>query len=333
MTAARRRVKTAALLPTPGDPFLVRHWLRHCELWRDEVDELRVLVGGQDDREACDYIRAHVEELGGIYMERQTGGRVAHGDALGILVAETGAESVVLLEDDAYVRFGGEIAQHFDFLRGGSCDVVASPRVSMSENLESAAESRWPREPLADSSKGHGMWPAFVFAYREHLLDTDRRFAPEQWAQGLRVPGLRYTVPAGESAFTDTFGSMAFQLRDKRRVLDVPQWKGPRMWAAWLAGAVRMGWFHIGSLASAGNLGGHEPPGFQLGNQAENEVEEWAHRLGWWRRCLDLYGHELPGFADRYAKNWERLRGHLGVLLSAVNGWRPLDDRMVTWAE
>jgi hypothetical protein len=328
-------LKTAALLPTPGDPFLVRHWLRHCELWRDEVDELRVLVGGQNDSEACDYIRVHVEELGGVYMERQTGGRVAHGDALGILISETDADVVVLLEDDAYVRFRGEIARHLDHLLDGDADVVASPRVSMSPNLEVAAQERWPRaHRLEDLSKGHGMWPAFVFAYREHLLETDRRYAPEQWAQGLTVPGLRYTVPEEEVAITDTFGSVALQLRDRRRVLDVPQWKVLGIWELYPAAReMRMGWFHIGTLASSGNLGGYEPPAFQLGNQAQDEIDEWAHRLGWWRRCLDLYGHELPGHADRYAKNWERLREHLGVSLSAVDRWRSLDDRMVTWVE
>ena len=45
-------MKSVALLPTHGDPFMLRHFLvNYDRVWRGEVDELHVLVSGQPDPE------------------------------------------------------------------------------------------------------------------------------------------------------------------------------------------------------------------------------------------------------------------------------------------
>jgi len=241
-----------------------------------------------------------------------------------------------LLGAQPNVRYAGEIRKHFDYLRSGEYDVVSSPRVSMTPNLEAAALARWDRgHLLRDLGDGCGMWPAFVFAFRQHLLETDRDYGERSWGPGMRVPGLHYTVPEGELGVADCFGGAAFQLRDKRRVLDVPQWKGPWLWPAWLYDGIQMSWFHIGSLSSSNNLGGFELPVFSDGRTMtdDQEIGEWAHRLHWWKRCLDLYGHELPDHAARYASNWERLRERVGVPLFRIEEWRDVIDQMVTWDE
>ena len=327
---------SAALLPTPGDPFLLRHWLRNCELvWREEVDELRVLVGGQSDPAARAYIRHRVEALGGVYAERETGGLVPHGVALNILISDTDADVVVLLEDDVRVRSSGAIVRHVRGIDQGLYDVAASPRGSMTPGLAAAAVARWPRGRLEDGSEGHGMWPAFVFARRSDLLATDRDYGERSWGPGMHVPGLGYLVEGGPEV-ADTFGGTAFQLRDRLRVHDIPQWKCPWLTDAWLSGQnEKMSWFHVGSLSSSNNLGGFEPPVFQDGRTLTDpqEIGEWAHRLVWWRRCLRLHGHDLPEHAARYEANWERLRRRMGVPVERIDAWTGMLERLITWDE
>lgn len=328
-------MKTAALVPTPGDPFLVRHWLVNCErVWREEVDEVRVLVTGQPNAAARKYIREHVEAVGGTYTERVTGGLVTHGNALNILITDTDADVVVLLEDDVRVRSSGELKRCLDLIREDEVDVVGSPRVSMTPNLQHAAHERWGGGRLIDYSEGHGMWPAFVFARRECLLSTDRDYGERAWGHGMVVPGLRYKVEE-DTAVSDTFGGTAFQLRDRYRVRDVPQWKGPWHWGWWLNSNKPMGWFHIGSLSSSYNLAGEELPDFSDGRTLTDgqELGEWAHRLHWWRRCLRLHGRELPEHAERYQRHFERLRQRMGVRHELIDGWDEIIHRMVTWDE
>ena len=56
----------AALLPTTGDPFVVAYWLRNYATWRDEVDELVVLVNSsRSDADGNAYVREQVEAAGG----------------------------------------------------------------------------------------------------------------------------------------------------------------------------------------------------------------------------------------------------------------------------
>jgi len=334
-------MKTAALLPTPGDPFLVKHWLNNCrEVWRDEVDEVHVLVGGQPVTEARDYIREACALAGATYHERLTGGLVPHGVALNILISDCDADAVVLLEDDVRVRHSRAIEEMFAKIERDEYDVCASPRVSMTPNLEQAAKARWGGGILQDYAEGHGMWPAFVFAKREALRATDRDFGERSWGEKMVVPGLRYRVPEGEVAVCDCFGGTAFQLRDRCRVLDIPQWKGPHLWKSQLAAQdADMHWFHCGSLSSSSNLcadwdgpGGFE---FMEGRTLTDpdEIAEWSHRLNWWRRCATTHAHELPELSNVYGTNWHRLRERMGVPVSEINRWTPVINDLITWRE
>ena len=52
----------AALLPAGGDPYLLAYWLRHYATWADEVDELRIVVCGQNDPGVVRYMLERVNE-------------------------------------------------------------------------------------------------------------------------------------------------------------------------------------------------------------------------------------------------------------------------------
>lgn len=325
-------MKTAALLPTPGDPFHVLYWLRNYErIWIGEVDELRVLVNGQPDAEARACIRRAVERVGGVYDERQE--RMPHGHALNILIQDTDADVVVLVEDDAMVRRPQAISEGLASILSYGFDVVSSPRQSMSPELQDAAVARWGECVASDGATGHGMWPAFVFARRDALLATDRGYGERAWGTGMTVPGLHHTV-TGTTCVVDTFGATAFQLRDSVRVKDLPQFKGPWRWEDWLDCGCDMTWFHIGSLSSSGNLVA-EVAEFAEGRTLTDEMElgEWSHRIHWWDRFLRTAGDEYPEGQVRYRANVVRLMERMGVSEDRIRNWDGIVDRVISWDE
>ena len=108
----------AALLPAGGDPFVNAYWLRHyAQLWADEVDELRIVVCGQNDPGVVRYMLDRVNEAPHARVEF-FGGRTDHGAVMRYLVDQTSADHIVLLEDDAFVRHPGVVNERFDRIVG-----------------------------------------------------------------------------------------------------------------------------------------------------------------------------------------------------------------------
>ena len=324
----------AALLPTPGDPYVLTYWLRNYErVWRDEVDDLLVLVNGQPDPECRAWIRTAVERVGGQYLEGPHG--IGHGGALTVLLDACDDETdiVVLVEDDGRVRRAGEIAGHVERVRSGAVDVVASPRTSMSPELHDAAARRWGGiDALADGSWGYGMWTCFLFARLGALLATARDLGARGWVSGERVPGIDHVAQTTVAA--DTFGATAFQLRDAFRVEHVPQYKGPWLWREQIELGHTIPWFHIGSLSSWGRL--TDPTAELACNRrldTKEEVGEWGHRLHWWLRFLRLAGDDLPEHQARYSENLDRLMAAIGVTREDAGAGDDGVDAMVTWDE
>jgi hypothetical protein len=318
----------AALLPTPGNPYLIEHWLRNYErVWKGEVDELRVLVNAQPDQVVREAIREAVERRGAIYMESTD---AEHGLALRRLVDSTEADLVMLCEDDCRVRFSGEVAPRFERIERDECDVIGSPRGSMTIGIHNRAAMKF-KEPksAADSpgSHGFGMWPAFVFARRSALLATDQNYGAVSWQPGDRVPGLGYIAKNFECA--DTFGACALQLRAQCRVEYDVQFKGPDEWAAWLARDMHIPWFHCGSLSSWMFNGKylHAEPATKW------DKKQWGHRFAWWRRVWATTDPAFSEWREQYGAAWEEYRLHMTVHEHNVDEWCPLLDQMVTWDE
>src|SRR5688572_10679824 len=98
-----------ALLQTPGEACTVAYWLANFETWRDEVDQLIVLVNNLYYPDIAKFDQRAIEAVGGkvIFVE----GRVQHGDCIDWLLVAAHATDpdglVVLVEDDAYVRKPG----------------------------------------------------------------------------------------------------------------------------------------------------------------------------------------------------------------------------------
>ena len=294
-------MRTAALLPTPGDPLLARYWLRNYATWRDEVDELIVLVNGDDpDEAAALYAGAGAT----VHVERT---RIGHGEALNALVSRTDADAVVLMEDDAFVRYPGNIRSHLRAAIDNGV-IYGCPRGGMSPEVEAAALDKWGPEPIGpDTSRGYGLWPCFLFARTDDLRVPDMRFSSLSWRPGEVIPGLDRSFLV--EVTTDTMTLVAFQLRERIAIEPIGQYK--EMWQKNLAEMTQRGvgpiWFHAGGLAN-------EPASIRPDIGMDNlEGRDWAHRFWWWRRI----GHD-------YREHWER---------AAVDPdyWTPIVEPWINW--
>jgi hypothetical protein len=208
----------AALLPTPGDPFMLAYWLRNYETWAAAVDDLVVLVNGQTDPEVLAYDRAIVEAAGGRFFS--TPDRIGHDGAILRLLQLTGARHVVLCEDDAYVRKPAEVARAFARIEDGELDIIGSPR---HEDYASSPLQVWPDELTKEHEEvRRGFWPAFLFIARDDLLSTDRIFGDRRWNIGNTIAGLDMPVTRDLCEYVgispnyihlDTLFGTTFQLR------------------------------------------------------------------------------------------------------------------------
>lgn len=309
----------AALLNAQSNPYMVEHWLRHYEqVWADEVDELRVVVDGHMAApSALPFIREAVERRGGVYMEPVAG----QGAALRALIESTEADTVMLCEPDAYVRFTGAVESRFEHVEDAEV-VIGSPRGTRDRGYMSPGVLRAASQQLGVPFPG--LWPAFLFAPRRALLATDRDFGTTHWAPGQRVAGLDWTATEPEES--DTFGAAAIQLRAANPVIHEPQ---GIVLDDWLTPDPNAPWFHICSLAFSFDL--CEPTSAQGFVPGDNF--EWSHRLYWCWRFLRKTPGVLPEFRARYAHNLDRVREAVDVWATSVESWENTADALVTWDE
>ncbi|HUW17142.1 MAG TPA: hypothetical protein VMW94_08685 [Actinomycetes bacterium] len=285
---------TAALLPTPGDPLLARYWLRNYETWRDEVDTLVVYVNG-GSHEAC---HAYLEA--GATVLHDHDGPIGHGQALRRLVDDCGADAVVLMEDDAFVRRRGAVASCLRHVLDRDV-VIGCPRGGMDPAIGVAAQDLWGEATGPDGSSGHGLWPAFLFA-RANTLRQVQTFASTTWRAGETVPGLGYRCPTDMT--TDTMTAAAFELRARVPIEMVGNWKEIYQ-KQFVPGAP---WFHAGGLSN-------DPASARAGMGDSNEGRDWAHRFWWWRRI----GHD---YSEHIAR--------AGV---DVDYWTPIVEPWINWED
>ncbi len=315
----------AALLPAGGDPFLLAYWFRNYRTWADHVDVLHVRVCGQSDPAIWGYLAGLAEALPHVVMRFAP--RTDHGEVIRQLVEDTGADTVMLCEDDAFVRKPGKIGEMFESIESGQTDVVGCPRATGSDGMLDWARGRFGDWVAASGESGPILWPCFLFAKRDDLLRTDRRFGAWGWKAGEEVMGR--TCPGDEAL--DTFGWATLQLREMGlRMRIEPNYRAQlERLAEWTDAP----WFHVGGLSVGYGL-------YLLGGQSDREgnlevvrgdQHDWQKRASWWQRVAEKWDGALPGHREEYLRE---LGLYMQVLdPGGVERWRRGFDSLVTWAE
>ncbi len=224
----------AALLPTPGDPFLVSYWLRNFRTWAEHVDQLYVCQSFPQSRAVEDRIRRDVAAVGGKVIAP---GRyyTEHGQAMEALLATATEDTIMFIEDDFYIREPDVIRQGFEMVERDGADIVGIPRGSMGQEILKECIKKYPHP-------GPCLWPTMLVASADRFRAITETFSARNYRPGDVITGVGYVV-RGEHESADTFGAASMEMQDGARLVSFPDYHsvhsrglGP--------------YIHIGSLSS-----------------------------------------------------------------------------------
>lgn len=295
----------AAILPYPGDPFLINYWLDiYDKYWHSEIDNLYIVLNSTIERPVVDYIHERVKRspnTNWTYINRQ----IEHGDAINRALDIVQEDYVMLIEDDAFIFKPGAVEECFRILEVGAADIVGSKRGSCSMEILKAAKDKWGIDYGGYGDQGCNFWPCYFFTKTSILKATSRHFGARAWTTGERIEPLEYDV-AVPVVNGDTFVNTSLELRamiPEERIAYVPQYHAhPSDLDHYRAGQFlfdgKAPWTHIGSLSSG--VGGilqdnysrpltrrlidPEGPETELPKwvNTEQEKQEFERRVTWW---------------------------------------------------
>lgn len=90
-------------------------------------------------------------------------------------------------------------------------------------------------------------------------------------------------------------------------------------------------WFHSGGLSNEMFFQGGRALGARPDLAGSNEGLDWAHRIWWWRRCLDSFDPDtLSGLQDDYRRRMRLAMIEMDVQ-SEVSAWTNDLLPWITW--
>lgn len=204
----------AAILPFPGDPFLLNYWLGFFDrVWGKEVDTLYIHLNSTIEKPVVDYISEMCAKRPNIVL-KITPHQIEHGDAINLILNEVKEDYIMLIEDDGFIFRPFMVEKCFRFIEYGQYDIVGSKRLSCSMEIADKAAKKWGLSYTGFGDVGCNFWPCFFFARKDLLLRTDRKFGARAWHKGELIEPLGVTLENEDVAAMDTFGNTSLQLRN-----------------------------------------------------------------------------------------------------------------------
>lgn len=319
----------AALLPTPGDPFILTYWIKKFrEVWQGEVDRLYVCLNMYPHiaEKVLDYdmkMLTQMDKVEVVYVPKM----LYHGKALRQLVAYCEEDLLMFIEDDAIVFRPGAIDRAFRMIEKEEAGIVGSPRFSCSQQILDASAEKYGLDYSGYGDKGPNMWPCFFFARREDMLKTNQHYESKGWKKGEYIPELGVT--AEDELAGDTFVWVSMQLRAMGlEFAEVPQGhshpddmefyeKGEGIWDPLNP------WVHIGSLTMTAETLLTEDRPEALGKMETGmEKREAMRRFAWLLLFVEETREEteeLKPLRDIYVRRINDIIKKAGLSMTHIN--------------
>lgn len=303
----------AAILPFPGDPFLLDYWLMFFDrFWAEEVDKLYIILNSPIEEPVREYIRALCKERSKIVLY-EFPNQTDHGPCIDFALGKCSEKYVMLIEDDGFIFRKGIVDFAFTQLELGIADIVGSKRASCSVEICDKAKELYGLNYEGEGDQGPNFWPNFFFSSKELLLKTDRNFSAKSWKKSETIPALGHTVQE-DLVNGDTFVNTSLQLRamvPEDRIRYIPQRHGHpddeihREQGKYLFDG-RASWVHIGSLSSGVNGLLRDDRNRELAQrttkpaepetklplqycQSNMEKREFERRVQWWLSAIEYF--------------------------------------------
>ena len=293
----------AAMLPMPGDPFILKNFLLNYEaIWKEEVDMLYVClnIDHRVPKEVRDFdieLLKNTDKVKFIVVDEM----LFQGAALRKLLEIVEEDIIFSIEDDTVVVKKGQIDKCFRKIETKEADVVGSPRFSCSKEILDASAIKYGLDYTGYGDKGPNLWPNFFFARKSDLMQTDLHFEPKGWEAGDYIEEL--DIVAEKTISSDVFVWLSVQLRNMGlKVYEVPQYhshpldmmdmqSGQNIWDG------QCPWIHIGSLTMTMEdliICTHPPQEHKNTPHTEMEKMELERRYAWVLLFLDI----TDGYTD-----------------------------------
>lgn len=337
----------AAILPFPGDPFLLHYWLRQFDnVWQDEVDALYIYHNSTAESEVRNYIAEECKKRPKVFfMESLV--QKEHGQIILEALEACEQTHIVLLEDDCFIFRKGLIDAAFETIESNKKLIIGSKRGSCSMEILNRAQKIWGLNYEGEGDQGCNFWPNLFFTTKDVLIKTDRNFGAKAWHQNQEIfylsrPNDPFFIQ-DTVAYGDTFVNTSLQLRHtypENAFHYIPQYHGSPddLDHFYQKKGIFDGyapWVHIGSLSSG--VGGvlrddqnralirrqtDEPKGTTILEpwaNTEGEKREWERRVQWW---LTFYEHrdsdKIQQFAEYYKIAIDRVIQQYGLSIKSI---------------
>lgn len=333
----------AAILPFPGDPYLIKYWMRFFkDIWYDEVDMLYVYHNSTIEKDMEKYIARICTDPKITYLYNSN--QVEHGTAIDNTLNHVKEKYLMLVEDDAFIFKKGIVDNCFKMLESGNYSIVGSKRGSCSMEILEQAQKKWGLNYEGEGDQGCNFWPCYFFIETEVLKLTTRRFCSRAWTQGEIIEPLSYEVEA-DIVNGDTFVNTSLELRamiDEHRIAYVPQYHANPYDLEFFEKGLYLfngaaPWTHIGSLSSG--VGGvlrdnvnrplvrrtvdHPNGETIIGNHCntEEEKKEWERRVAFWLNAWEYAVDDrgTKSFYFEYGRAIDRVIEQYGLRKKTVN--------------
>lgn len=201
----------AALLPTPGDPFITAAWLNlYKKVWAPEVNKLYVHLNSRLEDPVMDYVKnMFTEHEADITFTKMW---ASHGKALKVIYDKCEEDHICLIEDDGYITRKTVVDQCFKKVEEGHFDCVVTTRGSCTESIRLREAQFFGL--TGDLFWKPNFWPCFFFSKKETLKDSNNFDTIPSLPTGSYIKELDWTTP--EPISMDTFGQVSYELRAKR---------------------------------------------------------------------------------------------------------------------
>lgn len=334
----------AAILPYPGDPYLLNYWLKFFRnVWYKEVDKLYIYHNSTIEDEMEKYIaKIAIDPKIRYIYEPQV---IEHGEVINRALDYVREDHLMLIEDDAYIFKSGLVDYCFKRLESGDYKIVGSKRGSCSEEISKVARDKWGIQMDGEGDQGCNFWPCYFFVGTNDLKTlTSRNFGANGFNRGDLIKPLDHIVQ-GESLASDTFVLASLELRShilENQIYYIPQNHAHPSDIEYAERGVYLFnqgtyWTHVGSLSTG--IGGVlrddqnrplvrrkiDPPMGEtiLPNPPKSDMEkrEWERRTSFWMNFYEnasdnrgseefyqLYGSAIDRLINQYRLSIKTVR-------------------------
>lgn len=330
----------AAILPYPGDPFLLHYWLENFyKFWADDINKLYIVCNTPVEQKVVEYIEFLCTEgaegtntkIDYTFVDHH----IQHGDAINMALSKVTEDYVMLVEDDAYQIKAGKINECFELIESGRFDIVGSKRGSCHPEIMIAAQRKYGIAYEGEGDQGPNFWPNFFFTKRQTLEATSRDFNSRAWVQGEHITPLGDYVVEAPVVSSDTFVFASLELRamiPEDRIWYVNQYHAhPDDYKHFTENKYlfdgRAPWTHIGSLSSGVSGAIMDDQGRSIAKRTREEPHgptvlplawcdlnsdfskmEWERRVQWWLTFYERRDpNEIPEYAELYKRGLDQL--------------------------